>query len=359
MIAYKTNIPLRIVALVLLTAITYGCQTNTVDPEKNVIVDDLSLQNIKNQNKAVKSAISKLEVGKTTAAKLIIDRVLRANSNHNTAQLLKRQLTQSASKIFNTKRFTRYQVKQGESLGSIAQDWLENSIYFVSLAKHNKINNPAKIQPGLVLSIPVIKNSPLVKKERRRSRANINLLKKYSADKKYLKSLSRMSELFVVTNHHEELAELQKQTLNLLAVSRVSLSKRHLMINQIETIAAKNKRRFLAANFESFIQLQSHSVLIEEFSLLFEDKSYLQAADKLIAAKKMKAISAEETQLLIKEKQLVDHLHENAIILKKNQQLEDAAESWGKILAIQPNNQLAIKYYHRTNKLLERLKKLN
>ena len=358
MLTIQSRNSIRLVLVSSLVIFLFACQLAPPFFSGQVVIDDLSLHTVKKQNEAIKIAISKLENGKKLAAKSIIEQVLRINQHHQTAKLLNKQLTVSPEIIFKTNRVTQYQVKSGDTLGSIAKEWLENSIYFVSLALLNNIDNPAQIRPGLLLKIPVIKSSPLVKKEMRRSRANLELLKKYISAKRYTKSLTRMTTIYIFQSHHLDLLELQKQALSLLAVSKVSISERHHMIDQIKAISAKSNRRFLAQEFQQFIRQQLHLVLLDEFVLLFDDKSYTEAANKLIEAKKIFPLSKQNTHIFRTEKLLVNKLHENAIILRKNQQLEQAVLSWGKILQIQPENELALKYSNRTNKLLQRLKKL-
>lgn len=341
-----------------LLSCTSACQLlPSFTPEK-VIVDDLNLQDITNQNKAITSAIEKLENGNKVEASELINSVLRANAKHQKAMLLNKQLTETAAKLFSTTRTTKYKVKAGDTLGSIAATWLEDSIYFVSLAKLNMVENPSKIQPDTVLIIPVIATSPLVKQELRRSSANLELIGRYNTEKEYLKSLTRMTNIFVISDHHKLLKQAQLVALKQLSTSRVSISEKHRMIDQIKVISANSKRNFLEPNFQRFIKSQLHNVLLQEFLLLFEDNSYQQAAGKVIEAKNLKIIAQENFVVLDTEQQLINKLHEKAIILRKNQQLEKAMVSWQLILELQPDNTLAMRYLDRTKKLLARLEKL-
>jgi len=353
----KKNI-LKLLLLGLLSCFLVACQIKQPTTQKVPIVEDLGLHNLSQQNKAIQSAIAKLEIGQIQQAEKMIDEVLHFNSSHQTAILLKKQLTQSYDIVFKTKRTIKYQIKSGDSLGSIAKQWLGNSIYFVSLAKLNKIKNPAKILPQSLIKIPVLNSSPLVKRENRRSNANIALLKKYTNEKQFIKSLKRMTNIYMIKSHHKDLLNLQKSTLNQLALSRVSITERYKMIEQIENIAKTSKRKFLDGNFNQFVQQQSHAVLLDEFVLLFEAGSYNKAAETLIKANKLNIKTELSGDYLSTKKSLINKLHEQAILLRKNQKLQQAVESWGLILEIQPDNELALKYYERTRRLLDRLNKL-
>lgn len=348
----------------LTLCILFACQSQSPRPPSDILVDDLNLQNIDKQNETIKSAINKLEAGKILEAEILINQVLRFNQSHSTAKLLKRQLTSTSAVIFSTTRFTQYTIKSGDTLGSIAKHWLGNAIYFVSLVKLNSIKDPTQIIPGQLINIPVTNNSPLVKKEDRRSRANLALLKKYAMKKKYYKSLKRMTSIFIIEKHHQKLLALQEDTLIQFAESKVSISERQLMIKQVEQILGQSKTNLLTTNFNQFIQQHSLAVLLDEFVLLFEANSFEAAAEKLAEAKKIireqqtDELNQSSTYYYRTEKLLINKLHEQAILLRKNQQLQKATDSWKLILDIQPDNDLALKYYHRTNRLLERLKNL-
>ncbi len=336
----------------------FSCQNRTPIYSENVIIDDLNLQNAINQNQNIEKAIIKFERGQFLEAEKLVNQVLKFNPQHKTAKLLKRQLTIPMDKLFNTTRLTTYKIGVGDTLGSIAKTWFGNSLYFVSLARFNQIKNPSQLTLGRSLRIPVTSSNPLTIKEARRSNANLKLLNSYINKKHFIKSLRRMSDIYIIAKHNNDLIGLQKEALEGLAESRVSISERYRMIDQVRVLSANSKRKFLDKQFQSFFKQELSNVLVDEFILLFEDNSYQSAADKLIQAKKVKLAALQGTKAFRIEKLLVNKLHEEAIVFRKNQQLEKAASSWKKILQIQPNNELAIKYYKRTKQLLEHLNKL-
>jgi LysM repeat protein len=49
---------------------------------------------------------------------------------------------------------TNYIVKEGDTLGKIAERFYGNSAYYVQLAEYNRLTDPALIFPGQILSIP-------------------------------------------------------------------------------------------------------------------------------------------------------------------------------------------------------------
>ena len=94
---------------------------------------------------------------------------------------------------------------------------------------------------------------------------------------------------------------------------------------------------------------------LDEASLLFDDQSYSEAAQKLVSAKKIDKKANSETSVFRMEKLLLNKLHEQAVVLYRNHSLRKALDRWNLILQLDPNNELAKKYTERTNKLLKKL----
>ena len=331
-----------------------GCQLAQKTSQK-AGVDDLSLKSITRQNEQINAAIHLLETGDSGTATKMIDQVLSYNTDHPTAKMLKRQLTESAADIFKTKRTSRYKVKQGDTLGKIAQDWLGNSLYFVSLAKLNDINKPSALRPGKTILIPVTGKSNIVVKEKRRSTANINLLKQYRNDKRFYKGLEKSNTLFIVDSDLEQLLHEQQLILDALAERAISLRDREYMLKRVDEYSQKSRNSRQKSLYQRFIKAQNRLLFLDEAVLLFEDESYSQAAERLINAKKIDAKVDKETQVFRIEKLLLNKLHEQAVVLYRNHSLTDALDRWDLILQLDPENQLAQKYTERTNKLLKKL----
>lgn len=348
---------LRMMLVLLASWLLFGCQLLNRPADGKIVVDDLQLYSADKQDQAIDIAISRLEQGETQLAREIIDRVLRINKQHPTAQLLVKLLDQPVQKFFKTERLTNYVIKPGDTLGSIADTWLGNSLYFISLAKLNNIEQPTRIKPGNNLRIPVIESSPLVQKEIRRSNANLKLIKNLIEDKDYFQALKKINTLFILKKHTNQLTKLQQQALSGLAQSSVSISDRYSMLEKINQTVKSNPRKSLDKNYKQFVQQQTQNVLLDEFNLLLDDQSFLDSADKLIAAKSYPQKQWQD-ELSHRVELLIEKLHEEAIIYRKNQDFGQAMTRWEKILFIDPDNELAKKYHARTSKLLAKLEQL-
>lgn len=346
----------RILTLLLLISL-FGCQSiekRVTEPAK---VSDLSLQSKAKQNKHIKLAISLLEQGNKVKAQTLIREVLTANPNQKIALTLDQQLRLSASDFFKTKEFTTYQVKAGDSLGKIAQKWLGDSLYFVSLAKLNKIRKPALLQPGSKIKIPLTKTSQKLIKEKSRSLANLRLLDQYYLNKEFTVGLEKSNSLFIIKKHFGELLIKQQKLLDGLSKSVVSISDKEQMlktINQLKTSARSLQQK---DQFQSFINIQQKKLYLEQSILLFDDKSYIDSAKKLVLVKKLDKDIDKQTNIFRMEKLIVNKLHEQAIVYYRNHSLNKALNHWQLIKQLQPNNKLAEKYINRTKKLLDKLNK--
>ncbi len=348
----------RLLMILLTVSVLFGCQLLNRPTNGKIVVDDLQLHSPSKQDQAIDIAINKLEQGETQLAREIIDRVLRMNPQHQTAQLLVKLLDQPVQTFFQTKRITSYIIKSGDTLGSIANTWLGNSLYFISLAKLNNIDQPTRIKPGATLRIPVIEMSPLVQKEIRRSNANLRLIRDLIEEKDHFQALNKINTLFVLDRQLTKLIQLHQQLLANIARSNVSISDRYMMLDKVEKSAKNNPRAILKNSYQRFIEQQTQKVLLDEFNLLLDDQSYLDSADKLIAAQSYTPQEWRE-EYSHRVELLIEKLHEEAIIYRKNQDFGQAMKRWEKILTIAPDNELARKYHTRTSKLLAKLEQLN
>ena len=346
-----------------LVAFLSACQTKSTWTQKETTNKNEFKQQAAEQNNKLQKAIIKLQTGKTAEAKKLINQVIKINPLHRKAVLLKRQLSLTSKEIFGTKNFIQYKIKTGDSLNKIAKKWLGDSIYFVSLAKLNKIKNPTNIQQGQIIKIPSTPTS-ISRKNKERSKANLDLLNNLSVRGFHIRSLKRMTSIYMHQQYINKLLSLQKKVLKQLAISKKSASEKHDMFKAIKSIIKTSKRKKLNANFKYFLQQENYHFFYNEFILYLNAENYTQSAKKLITAKKIAKVSylsiskSEKESATQKENQLIKKLHEKAVLSRKRQHLEKAIEYWKLILKIQPNNELALKYYHRTTKLLERIKKL-
>ncbi|WP_444997288.1 LysM peptidoglycan-binding domain-containing protein [Aliikangiella sp. IMCC44359] len=341
----------RIIIVTLSVALLSSCEL--LPTNKTTTSEKTSSKS--NQSALVESSISLLEQGQYSKAQTIIQRILQKNKQHSIANLLNKQLVLSPKALFNTSRETSYTVKAGDTLGGIAESWLGNSLYFVSLAKLNNIAKPLSLQPGEVIIIPVTPSSGLFKKEQKRSKANLALINQYKTQKDYYKGLEKANSLFIADKDSDALLKIQNEILNAVAMSAASLSERSAMLKKVTQLSQSSRHDAQKSVYNLFIKKQYVSLYLDESVLLFEDESYVESAEKLVQAKKLHQEYSAQSNSHRMETLLLNKLHEQAVVLYRNHELKQAMVRWNLILQIQPGNELAQKYTQRTQKLLKKL----
>lgn len=350
---------LQIALLLFISLILSGCQkSDTLSNEHSSVkrtAKALTLNSIAVQNEQINAAIHLLDAGKEKKAEKLIREVLSYNKKHKTAKLLLNQLTQPTTNIFKTKRTVDYTVKDGDSLSKIAEDYLGNSLYFISLVKLNKLSKASDLKPKTIIKIPVPTDGKIAKKEKTRSAANLKLLEQYRSDKNYLTGLKKSNSLFFVKKDQQELFKQQELLLESLAASSISLSDREKMLKQVSQLSKQTTSKKQINLYQKFLTKQSQQLLLDESILLYRDKSYIEAGQKLINAKKINPIIDKEATGFTIEKNIINKLHEQAVSLYGKKAFKEALLRWQVILKIEPKNELAQKYTERTKKLLNKL----
>lgn len=104
-------------------------------------------------DKDLKNAIISLKRGEKRRAKKYLKAILAADSGHEDATSLLKQINTSAKKYFGRKHF-KYRIQKGDSLSSIAEKYLKDPLKFYALARYNRIRNPSKLVVGKLIKIP-------------------------------------------------------------------------------------------------------------------------------------------------------------------------------------------------------------
>jgi tetratricopeptide (TPR) repeat protein len=336
-------------------------QKNQPAQEEQAETEDLSLTSPLHQQRQIKSAIKLLENGRLETANEFLSEVLAINPNNASAKFLKSQLDLPIENIddyFETTRFTEYTLEKNDTLAELAEEWLDNSLYFVILARLNNIKNPLQLKPSTKIKIPVLASSQLVKNEKLRSNANLQLIADQMDKRDFVKALKKVNRLFILESDMSELSKLQKKLLEKFAKSSISFSEREKMIESISTLKPNARNKKHAQVYQQFVYENRRELLLDEASLLFDDQSYIDAASKLAQVKQMDEDMKKQHDSSLIEKPLLDKLHEKAVTLYSQNDFKNALNYWKLILGVQPNNELAQKYIQRTEILLEKLNKL-
>ena len=112
-----------------------------------------------NSRELTEEAIADLQNGRSESAREHLVASLELNPNARVAKRLLDQLDADPKTYFSDKSF-RYEVEAGDTLAAIADEYLGDWLSFPILARYNGLQNPARIEPGQMLTIPVPKEAP-------------------------------------------------------------------------------------------------------------------------------------------------------------------------------------------------------
>lgn len=344
---------LRFISLLLILLVS-ACQTPKEIDQPAPVVEAIRPLTVEQQQRLIDDAISLLEKGYYLVAKTQIEQVLSSNPSHSTGLFLYKQLTETPAQLFQTETFDDYQVQPGDSLGAIAKRFLGNSLYFVILARHNKLEAPSRLAPGTILAIPASAYSEKIKQDKRNSSNNLGLLKKDLAQQAYFQGLSRSIKLTFIPSDTSAASELQNQLLIAYENSLSSLESRQFFIENLALLFAKSRHQPEQQRFRTAITRQQHILKFYDAQQELDQANYQVAAEKLLEAKQEPWVLAHDDLAAI-ENTVNNRLHEEAVKHYNRQELKAALALWQLILKLQPTHPLALSYQNKTEKLLRKL----
>ncbi|WP_442678508.1 LysM peptidoglycan-binding domain-containing protein [Sphingomonas sp. ASY06-1R] len=100
-----------------------------------------------------KLALQLLQQGNPTQARVELVQLWHDDPSDERGGVLIRQIDTDPKVVFGTESFP-YTIKQGDTLFSLAKQYLHDSLNFYGLARYNGLTLPAHLQPGEVILIP-------------------------------------------------------------------------------------------------------------------------------------------------------------------------------------------------------------
>ncbi len=109
-----------------------------------------------------KLALQLLQQGNPTQARVELVQLWHDDPSDERGGVLIRQIDMDPKIVFGTENFP-YTIKQGDTLFSLAKQYLHDSLNFYGLARYNGLTLPAQLQPGQVILIPGKPHAPVRK----------------------------------------------------------------------------------------------------------------------------------------------------------------------------------------------------
>jgi len=301
-------------------------------------------------------AVALLVEGRTDPAERMLKTRLEAVPGDDSARELLRQIQADPTEYLGESSF-EYEVKPGESLSVLADRFLGNHRLFIVLARYNDIETPSLLRVGQALRIPgnyrddaAPSRTPTDREEQARA---------YLADSRPRQVL----ELYAGVDPDS----LSRDELTLLGDAHQRWIERALSSGNLDTARERlDAAQALApadGGWSDRLGWLEGRITAEA---AYRDGLRLRELEPAAAAQAFnRALSVDPEHVRARESlsrlrdNAVPKLHQEAVILYRHQDLDEAIDLWNQILAISPDFEPAQAYRARARELRRRLEELD
>jgi len=348
-------------AAALVIAILSGCATLTESPAETDSGAESPAVEPPAEPYSYERAFDLLFEGRADRAERMLEAHLQTSPGDDRARNVLRQIQIPPEEYLGKSSF-EYKVKPGETLSVLSQRFLGSYRLFYILARYNNIDTPSLLRAGRVLRIPDsftgetgsdgTQPVPIGSRETSLPRAAAQQKSAPEA------TLAKYSGVKVDTLGREETAELGAAYQQWIdeALARGDAGDAGKRLAEAERRAPADGR------WNDWLQHLKRRVTAE---VAYREGIDLRKVEPAAAAQAFRrALDADpdhdgaRTALAELRRDTVPQLHEKAVILYRNQKLDEAIDLWNQILAIDPGFEPARGYRTRAMELRRRLKEL-
>ena len=280
----------------------------------------------------------------------------------------KPQRPQETNKTESTATYT-YTVRSGDTLGIIAQKYLGASSRYTELLELNKLDPNDAIYVGQKLKLPT---EGLTVPEKDTAITTQTSLAKAESPKQQYPELDSLMESgqynqaiqWCLSNERLKTDSILQQKLLEAAKSQVSIYTRQQKTADAETLLSglinqaninPNNKKILE---QELLTLKANRNLV--LAKQYADKSKFNESYNILLEAWNKVGKTLEDNVLFTttRNKVTENYHQNALKHYRNQELDEALVYWNKILAINPNDDLALVYKDRVKALKNKLQNL-
>lgn len=319
----------------------------------------------------IQNATSALQTGQEANAKTELNIVLRQEPENKVARSLLAQIQTDPATYFGSMESFNYILQPGDTLASLAQRFLNESLKFHILARFNGIKDPSRLAPGVTIKIPGKKASnaaaaPAAVTSEEASRAvparggddsRIQRARGFFNAGKYQQAIQALEGSGAGNNEARDLLGLSySKYADELAQNKNLIDAQSVLENALAVQPGNDKLR------KQLRQIQKQREVM---------KFYKAGTDAQAAGDNDKALEAFNAVLKLDpaheeaKKQIatinadnVDALHKEAMVEYGKQNLDKAIALWERVLAISPEHASAKLYRARAVDLKSRMQKL-
>jgi tetratricopeptide (TPR) repeat protein len=345
-------------------------------------------------------AINKLEDGESEIALLELKEYSEIVPNSSIAANLIKQITMDSKDYYPADFFT-VQLSSGQSLSTLAKQYLGSALEFYALAKYNDISNPSLVNIGTDIKVPLTQIARSM-----REKLEAEALAEQSVAENMEEATNEAETIegeAVAPLDVEELVDesaipTEEDALTEELISEQIPSEVEVEIELPEATADSLIQDLVAANaikdyaeslsiIESLkgfgpIDADSKALVLEAFeghvsniseqdpvtsaNLLLEiGQMYMDNGEEILAFDSYRQATILDssnnqanTQMLAVQKSITEKYHREASTAFRQQELAEAIEKWDVVLAVDPNHSNAMAYRTQAIELKERLDRL-
>lgn len=284
------------------------------------------------------------------------------------AQSSKLQFPQETQQKTKTVPTYSYTVRSGDTLGIIAQKYLGSSQRYTEILALNELKSSDAIYVGQKLQLP----TKGLKQPDELQSSNSN---KKSSDIEANKTYPELNELVDSQQYNQAIqwilnqpelsnnVELQEQLVE-LALTQSKIYKRQQQVADAEKLLSgliseapltQNNQKALISEL-STLKAEQELITAKRFA---DQSKFDESYDILLVAWQQVGQPLENNILFTTTRNKVsEHYHQKALRHYRSQELESALVYWKKILAVNPNDDLALVYQDRVKALQNKLENL-
>jgi Tfp pilus assembly protein PilF len=315
----------------------------------------------------VQNGVTLLLGGKVAEAKDELYAALRKDPGNIDAVNLVHQINTDAVAYFSGENFFRYEIKPGETLPIIAENYLHDPLKFFILAKYNDIQDSSQLGAGRIIKIPgkTSTETDAIKAQQTKA-TDVNKNNQYALAERY----------YNAGNYREAIDVLEKS----IKLTPNDIESRDLLVltytRYAETLTEKADLLEAQTMLEKALSMQPRNVKLqrqlEELEKRREADQFYQIGITVLQAGNedkaysyfQKALKLQPNHTLARKQivgiksDVINSYHKKALQFYSKQQLLKAVENWDHVLEIDPSHELARLYRARALELQERLNNL-
>lgn len=323
---------------------------------------------------AMEQVVRWLQEGEEARAVTLLEKELERNPNHRIAQHLMQQITADPQALLGTE-FKTYQVQPGDSLSELAAEHLGDPLSFYVLARYNDIQVPRLLRSGQSIRLP----RDVPSSSRHGPTQSVTVAEQPAPEPTRdlpLPPEHLEAENYLVAGRPDQAIALLDQVtpehLRQASIDLLGEASLRGIENQIEAGRFGQAREQLTAARQTTDRLNTRwpwmdwvDARLAAAEDLYLAESALAEGDRATALAHFDALLAmqpDHPQAAHKREQLAvllrDHHHESALILYRNQRLQEAIAHWQTALEIDPDHEASRVYLTRARELQRRLEQL-